>query len=140
MIASLAAFRALTGDALIALGDWIGGGSPNFDGWTSTDHLLGGMESDGPDLTKPAPIPLSEVRSAVADLPDSQLLRVAATVIEGWTPLLLAVTRDATDADVLVETLRDRAAQFEAVETDVERPIHAHPCADLLRSVQSRTE
>lgn len=130
MIAALDALRALAGDALLAAGEVVRGGSPNVDAWARTDYLLGGFESDGPDIAKP--IPRVEVRQAVDELTDSQLLNIAATVIDSLT-----------DADVLVAALRDRAAQWAVVEADAADQFHvpAHLWgAPLTRSEQSRSE
>lgn len=69
----------------------------------------GAMECDGPDQTQAVrPIWLDTARTAgFAQLDDSILLELAADVIDGWTP---------PRVDLLAEALRDRAAQFAAVE------------------------
>lgn len=134
--------RQLFGDALIALGELVRGGSANVDVWAGEYAVSAGrMESDGPDLTKP--IPRDEVRCALDELPDSQLLNIAATVLGGWKPILLSTAASAlTDVDVLIEALRDRAAQFRAVEDDAREPwlSTTHLGAHLTRSAQSRPE
>lgn len=117
------ALRALAGDALIAVGEAIRGGSDNLDPWADPDGILpfGSMESDGPDQTKP--IPFADVRAALNELPDSQLLQVAAAVIPRWNPL--------------VEALRDRAAQLlvhELDDVDRPHPTPARPGAPLTSS------
>lgn len=102
---AIEAIRVLAGDALIAAGELIRGGSDDFDVWPD-DFTAGAMECDGPDSTKP--IPLDDVRAALADLPDSVLIRSAAVVIQASAYLGIA--------NPFVEALRDRADQFEAAE------------------------
>lgn len=102
---AIEAIRVLAGDALIAAGELIRGGSDDFDVWPD-DFEAGAMECDGPDSTKP--IPVDEVRAALGDLPDSVLMGAAAAVI-----------RQASFHGMpnpLTEALCDRAAQFEAAE------------------------
>lgn len=162
MTGTLRAFRDLAGDALVAIGEVVRGGSANVDvdfddtikrhtqaaGWQAPIRTGGAMESDGPLLSWPAPaIPRAEVRSALDDLSDSKLLNVAATVIAGWKPILLSTEAAAlTDVDLLVEALRDRAAQFQAVEHDAgeawQSPDHLHAQlhAHLTTSAQTRSE
>ena len=130
--------RELAGDAIVAIGYKIRGGLPNllttpdFDdtvkvhepdyGWHVPFHT-GAMESDGPQLAWG--INRGEIRSALDELSDSKLLNIAATIIAGWKPLLLSVEAAAlTDVDLLVQALRDRAAQFRAVEDDADEPFH----------------
>ena len=118
--------RLLLGDALIAVGEKIRGGLPNVD----HGHLAGAWESDGPLLTQPqlvggpALITPAQVGEALDELPDSQLLNIAATIIAGWKPLLITSEfgrAAAPDVDVLIDILRDRAAQFRAVEDDADK-------------------
>lgn len=120
--------RELVGDALIAAGEKVRGGLPSipeFDpnyqrhtaraGWTAPAPLerFTTGESIAPDV----------VRSALDELPDSKLLRIAATIIAGWKPILLSSRLAAlTDLDLFIATLRDRADQFEAVESDAAEP------------------
>ncbi|AKF14535.1 hypothetical protein SEA_CAMBIARE_33 [Mycobacterium phage Cambiare] len=120
--------RVLIGDALIAAGERIQGGLPSipeFDpnyqrhtqraGWTAPAPLqrFTTGESIAPDM----------VRSALDELPDSKLLRIAATIIAGWKPILLSAQLAAlTDLDLFIAALRDRANQFEAVERDAGEP------------------
>lgn len=119
--------RELIGDALIAAGEKIRGGAPNVDldlpaegGWESEGLLL--AEPFHRYTTVPAITP-DVVRSALDDLSDSKLLRIAATIIAGWKPILLSTAVAAlTDVDLLVQALRDRADQFEAVEADADAP------------------
>ncbi|AKF14895.1 hypothetical protein AVT46_gp34 [Mycobacterium phage MOOREtheMARYer] len=129
--------RVLVGDALIAAGEAIQGGLPSipeFDpnyqrhtaaGWTAPAPLQTYTtgESIAPDV----------VRSALDDLPDSKLLRIAATIITGWKPILLSSAAAAlTDVDLFIQALRDRADQFEAVERDADSPFPLTP-TDLDR-------
>jgi hypothetical protein len=118
--------RRLLGEALIAAGEKISG-TDSRDVWPGEYAIAAGrFESDGPDLA--APIPLDEVRCALDELPDSKLLRIAATIIAGWKPILLSTAVAAlTDVDVLVQALRDRANQFEAVEADADKPFLTYP-------------
>lgn len=122
MIAMLRALGALAGDALIAAGVVLvercdQSGPPHY------FDTFGRMESDAADVIAPTPtIPPSDVRSALDELPDSQLINVAATVIAGWKPILLHTLTDLTDIDVLIAALSDRAAQFAAVEHDAAEP------------------
>ncbi|GFG65782.1 hypothetical protein MKUB_32720 [Mycobacterium kubicae] len=107
-----------------------------FSDYEAGDFLITGtgrMEFDGPDAA--APIAVAEVRSALHELPDSELFGVAARVIEAWAPLMLPTVRAATDVDVLIDALRDRAVQFEAVERDADEPFPtpAHLGATLTR-------
>lgn len=136
MIAALESLCTLAGDALGAAGAALRTRREGFADYEAGDFLLAGgrMESDGPDQTDP--IPTSEVRSAFDELPDSRLLNIAATVIAGWKPILLKTTGDLTDVDVLVDALRDRAAQFAAVELDADEPFPspAHLSAHLTHS------
>ncbi|AKF14469.1 hypothetical protein SEA_FLAGSTAFF_32 [Mycobacterium phage FlagStaff] len=120
--------RALFGDAVIAVGTKIRGGLPNvlddydfdyqrhdFAGWTAPAPLA--------RYTTHASIAPDVVRSALDELPDSKLLRIAATIIAGWKPILLSAHVAAlTDLDLFIATLRDRANQFEAVERDASEP------------------
>lgn len=102
------ALRALAGDALVAIGEAVRGGSATL------------------SVTTPvASIPSGEIRSALDELDDSQLLNVAALIIAGWKPLLLKTAGDLTDVDVLVEALCDRASQFAAFKDVAERPFNA---------------
>lgn len=101
---AIEAIRVLAGDALIAAGELIHGGSDHVDVWPD-DFGAGAMECDGPDSTKP--IPFDEVRAALGDLPDSVLIRSAAVLVQQtvlYTP------------NPFVDALRDRAEQFEAAE------------------------
>lgn len=131
MIRTIAALRELAGDWLITVGDVIRGGNTTFDSWADPVPLLGGMESDGPDLAKPLPIPNPQIVSAVSELPDSQLFRVAAVIIDSHR-----------GGNALVAALRDRAAQFEVVERDADKPFltPVHLDAHLTRSAQTRPE
>lgn len=105
---AIEAIRVLAGDALIATGELIRGGSENVDVWPD-DFLAGAMECDGPDSTKP--IPVDEIRAALDSLPDSELLGVAATLLAGFNGQPYPHVPNA-----VVDALRDRAAQFEAAE------------------------
>ncbi|QFG09987.1 hypothetical protein KDW74_gp33 [Mycobacterium phage Antsirabe] len=112
-MSAIRAWRELAGDALIAAGVVVRG-RPEF---SAQPQLIGG----------PARIQPETIRSALDELPDSRLLRIAATIIAGWKPILFQSDegrRAAGDVDVLVATLRDRANQFEAVERDADRPFH----------------
>jgi hypothetical protein len=157
MIAMLRAFGALAGDALIAFGVALRercdqSGPPPYD-----VDAFGRMEADGPDAaetcigdgcprgargcflcsdTSAPAIPPTEIRSALDELPDSQLINIAATVIAGWKPILLHTLTDLTDIDVLIAALSDRAAQFRAVEHDAAEPFltGAHLGAHLTSS------
>lgn len=138
--------RGLSGDALIAFGEMLGrlgeavrGGFENVDVWPS-EYVTGAMECDGPALawSSPAPPPIgqAEVRAALDELSDSELLRICANIIAGWKPLLLLTTAPAaTDVDLLVETLNDRADQFRVVERE-----NAELDGDLTNSGQSRPQ
>lgn len=99
------AIRVLAGDALIAVGDLIRGGSDNVDVWPD-DFEDSAMECDGPDSTKP--IPFDQIRAALDELPDSVLIRAAAALIRQSSYMGMP--------NPLCDALQDRAAQFEAVE------------------------
>lgn len=111
MSSTLDGLRALAGDALIAIGEIVRGESRDLELFPVPHRS---------DLPEEAQIPTREVAVALDGLPDSELLGIAAKVIEGWTPILLRTTRTSTNVDALVATLRDRAAQFEAAEYGVE--------------------
>lgn len=107
---AIEAIRVLAGDALIAAGELIHGGSDHVDVWPD-DFGAGAMECDGPDSTKP--IPFDEIRAALDDLPDSVLIRSAAVLVQQtvlYTP------------NPFVDALRDRAEQFEAAELAAGNP------------------
>lgn len=108
---AIEAIRVLAGDALIAAGELIHGGSDNFDVWPD-DFEAGAMECDGPDSTKP--IPFDEIRRALDDLPDSVLIRSAAVLIQQASY--------AGMPNPYVDALRDRADQFEAAELAAGNP------------------
>lgn len=115
------ALRALIGDALIAAGETVQGGAPNVDldlPVVEVQDVHGAMECDGPLLAwsaTPTPDLSNEVvRAAVDDLSDSELLRIAANIIDSYRP--------AGGDSILSEALRDRAAQFEAIERDAHEP------------------
>lgn len=113
MTSSFRAFRELAGDAVIAVGTKLRGAGETWPATYYEPQLTGG----------PAKITKPQIRSALDALPDSKLLRIAATIIAGWRPLLVRDHVAAlTDVDLLIETLRDRANQFEAVERDADRP------------------
>lgn len=125
--------RVLAGDALIALGETIRGRRVRFAGIEPADYDVNYQRHDpAAGWTAPAPlrtyttgaaITPDVVRSALDELPDSQLIAIAATIIAGWKPILLPTSTAAlTDVDVLVAALRDRAAQFRAVEHDADEP------------------
>ncbi|QBP30248.1 hypothetical protein KDW77_gp34 [Mycobacterium phage Pinnie] len=120
--------RALFGDALIAVGEKVRGGLPNVHAeydWDYQRHTLAGWTAPAPlqRYTTHASIQPDVVRSALDDLPDSKLLRIAATIITGWKPILLSSAAAAlTDLDLFIAALRDRADQFEAVERDANEP------------------
>lgn len=144
MIAAIESLATIVGDALSAFGSALRTRREGFSEYEAGAFLLGGdcslgrMESDGPDASSPAPILPADVRVELAELPDSQLIDLAAHIIAGWTPLLLRTTGDLTDVDVFVATLRDRAAQFAAVEADLDRPFLT--AVHLTNSAQSRPE
>lgn len=71
-----ASLRVLVGDALIAVGEAI---RPDYARDRDRARPLQSFE----------PIPRSEARAALDELTDSHLLNIAATVIAGWTPILL---------------------------------------------------
>ncbi len=117
----------LVGDALIAAGEKIQGGLPSIPDydWDYQRHTLAGWSAPAPlhRYTTRASIQPDVVRSALDDLPDSKLLRIAATIITGWKPILLSSAAAAlTDLDLFIAALRDRADQFEAVERDANEP------------------
>lgn len=132
MIGAIESLATLAGDALSAVGAKLRTRREGFSDYEAGDYLLssafekceairadmaGRMESDGPDQTWPQtwPIPQPDVREALDELPDSKLLNLAATILVGTARCL-------TDVDVLVDVLRDRAAQFAAIEA----PLGAH--------------
>lgn len=78
---------------------------------------LARMECDGADAS-----PAMDVRRKLFELPDSTLIGIAATIIEGWTPILLKQSADLTDVDLLIAALRDRSAQFAVLEADADEP------------------
>ena len=102
---AIEAIRVLAGDALIAAGELIHGGSDHVDIWPD-DFTAGAMECDGPDSTKP--IPLEEIRAALNDLPDSVLIRAAAAAIRQSSYHGMP--------NPMSEALRALAARFEAAE------------------------
>lgn len=137
MIGAIEGLCTIAGDALVAIGTTLRTRREGFSDYEAGDYLLGSgrMESDGPDTAAPVDY---RVR-ALAELPDSELIRIAATIIAGWKPLLLETTSAVTlgaDVDVLVEALRDRAAQFAAIEVDAPAPLGAH----LTDSARTRSE
>ncbi|ASR77234.1 hypothetical protein SEA_AVOCADO_32 [Mycobacterium phage Avocado] len=119
--------RVLVGDALIAAGEAIQGGLPSIPEFDPNyqRHTAAGWTAPAPlqRYTTGASIAPDVVKSALADLPDSELIRNAATVIAGWKPILLSAAVAAlTDLDLFIAELRDRANQFEAVERDANEP------------------
>ena len=118
--------RVLAGDALIALGEKVRGAGETWPASYYEPQLTGG----------PAKITKPQIRSALDELPDSKLLRIAATIIAGWRPLLVRDHVAAlTDVDLLIETLRDRATQFEAIESDAAKPFLT--TANLLETLHT---
>lgn len=119
MMQTLRSLRELGGDALIAIGEKLGG----YPGRTFPTPAPWVPAVDANPVTRyvtAAKLDPRETRSALLDeLSDSGLLTIAATVIAGWKP---------TDVDVLVDALRDRAAQFSAAETE------AYEQAERLRN------
>lgn len=109
-IDAIDAIRVLAGDALIAVGDLIRGGSDNFDVWPDDCFAADAMEFDVTDATQP--ISLDDIRRALADLPDSVLVRAAAVVMRESTYTGMP--------NPLCDALFDRAAQFEATESEVD--------------------
>lgn len=82
------------------------------------------------------PISRDTARRALDSRTDAELFGIAATVIEGWIPILLPEHVAAmTDVDLLVETLRDRAAMFEAIDRDAAKPFLTE--ADLTAHLRS---
>lgn len=83
------------------------------------EYTVSGRSAGGPA------IPREDVRRALDSRTDAELFAIAATVIEGWIPILLPDHVAAmTDVHLLVAALRDRAAQFEAVERDsISKPV-----------------
>lgn len=141
--------RVLAGDALIALGEKVRGRRVRFDGIEPADYdVTYQRHTERAGWTAPAPlqryttgqsIAPAEVRSALDELPDSGLLRIAATVIAGWKPILISAAAAAlTDVDLFIAALRDRADQFEAVERDADSPLPLTP-SDLLDTI-NRTQ
>jgi hypothetical protein len=121
---------SLIGDGLSAAGAALRTRRVGFSDYEAGDYLIPTAAS--------ATIPEGVVRSAINDLPDSTLLGVAATVIDGWKPILLKTSADVTDVDVLVDALRYRASQFRAVEHDADAPFLSP--THLTNSSQSRGE
>lgn len=142
MLGALESLRALAGDALTAAKVALRTSCTGFyDYHEAFPDAAGRMESDGPDQAAPTPtIPRGDVRSALAEQSDSSLIAIAADVIHGWTPLLLKTSRDVSGADLLVEALRDRAAQFAAVEDKAAELAAARLGAHLTRSAHPRPE
>lgn len=85
-------------------------------------------------------IPEATVRRAVADRTDAELFAIAATVIEGWIPILLPHHVAAmTDVHVLVGELRNRSAMFEAIERDAAKPfLDTHDLGAAIRMYEGR--
>lgn len=133
MTSSVRAFRSLVGDALIAAGVLVRGNRTKLGidetlPWADPRYILPAFKS--------SPIPRDTIRSALDELPDSKLLRIAATIIAGWRPLLVRDHVAAlTDVDLLIETLRDRATQFEAIESDAAKPFLT--TANLLETLRT---
>lgn len=134
MISTIASLRELAGDALIAVGLLVRGrrrpelglipGAP----WRERGVV--------PNVYT-APIPRVHIREALDDMPDSTLIGLAASLIAGWSPILIRrELLDMTDVDLLIDVLRDRATQFRVVEADSDNPFPNTP-ADLLGSVKS---
>ncbi|MCV7226100.1 hypothetical protein [Mycolicibacterium komossense] len=151
MIGAVESLCTIAGDALSGLGAKLRTRREGFSDYHAGEFLLSGadvragrvsgrMESDGPDQTET--IPADAVRFGLNDLPDSELMTIAATVLEGWTPLLFKATGATACADLLVAALRDRASQFRAVELDAGEPFltPAHLGAHLTRSAQPASE
>lgn len=111
MSGTLESLRALAGDALIAAGEAVRGAA---EVWPAEYTPAAPVTPDA--------IPRDEVCAALAELDDSQLVTIAATIIAGWKPILLKTTGHLTDVDALVEELRARAAIFAAVERDADEP------------------
>lgn len=110
MIAALEGLATLAGDALSAAGAALRTRREGFADYEAGDYLI------------TAPIPRGELSSALDELPDSELLNIAATIIAGWKLILLNTTGDLTGVNVLVDALRDRASEFEAVEGEADQP------------------
>lgn len=155
--------RALAGDALVAVGTAIKGRS-EFDeliaaGWVEAGYIdddtparqlphPARMESDGPNAADAVPtLPYAATAADVADLvpdvrehdlyefADSDLIRLAVYLIDGWAAILLRNHRGLTDVDVFVEALQDRANQFAAVEADADKPfLTTHDLTANLRA------
>ncbi|AHJ86583.1 hypothetical protein Jolie2_33 [Mycobacterium phage Jolie2] len=118
MSSAIAAWRELAGDALIAVGEKVRGAGEDWPANYYEPQLTGG----------PARITKPQIRSALDELSDSKLLRIAAKVIAGWRPLLVRDHVAAlTDVDLLIEVLRDRADQFEAVENPLLTTVRTDP-------------
>jgi hypothetical protein len=114
----LDSLRSLAGDALVAVADAFRRRREGFADYEAGDYLMGPVA--GADWL-PSRIPPADVQAAVADLSDSGLFGVVATILEGWKPLLLRTSPDAAaHVDLLIAELRDRADQFRALETDDE--------------------
>lgn len=137
--------RVLAGDALIALGEKVRGRRVRFAGIEPADYDVDYQRhTDRAGWTAPAPlqryttaasIQPDVVKSALADLPDSKLIRNAAVVIADWKPILLSAAAAAlTDLDLFIAELRNRADQFEAIERDADSPIPLIP-DDLAKHV-----
>lgn len=114
MLAALESLCTLTGDALVAVAAALRTRREGFSDYEAGDFLIA-------PTTTPL-IPRETVRSALDELSDSKLLTIAANLIDSWAPILLKTTRRATDVDLLVAALRDRASQFAAIEADADRP------------------
>lgn len=137
MIGTWNGLRALAGDALIAVGATMRGDGDEFSEREAAEFLLasGRMESDGPDATAPVP---GTVGAELADLPDLQLIRMAAQILRGWIPILLATQAGTTDVEAFVAELEDRAAQFAVVEADAVQPFLTP--AHLTDSLRAATD
>lgn len=108
MIAVAESLLTLVGDALSAAGAALRSRREGFSERQAGAYLI-------PAEQMPR-IPLDEVRAVFDELPDSTLIRIGASIIAGWKPIVLKATDDPTDVDVLVDALRDRATQFHICE------------------------
>jgi hypothetical protein len=132
---TFSALRELAGDAAFALREKFRG-VPLSTRWDGIDRV-GRLESDGPDAV--APIPGDDVRAALDEMSDADLYGIAATVIKGWTPILLKTHHTATDVDILIDALRDRSAQFAAIDAHAESPrLDTHDLHTAIRMFENR--
>lgn len=130
----LESLLTIAGDAFTAISTSLRERRTGFSDAEAGDFLAGLSER-----TDTAPMPAvspATLGFELDALPDSALLRMAAHVIEGWKPIL--ILRDealaATDLDEFLAVLRDRAAQFDAVEADSTKSITPE---NLLSSIHA---